>query len=120
MNFSDLFLTMAQTTEIEQTSMFPFPLSLHLIFCCVSLLFFVYRFIKEKSPYQIIMAVAIPFSLVIWLASSKSLFYTVGIIEAILLVVALVTYIIGEKKKNNKKASENAENIQQQNQSEGE
>lgn len=98
MNFSDLFLTMAQTTEIEQTSLFPFPFSLHLVFCCISLVFFVFRFIKEKSPYQIIMAVAIPFSLIIWLSENKTLFYMVGIVEAVLLISAFVASIVCRKK----------------------
>ncbi|MDE6679113.1 MAG: hypothetical protein K2K02_08740 [Ruminococcus sp.] len=94
MNFSDLFLTMAQTTEIDQTSLFPFPFSLHLLFCCFSLIFFLFRFIKEKYPYQIIMAVAIPFSLVIWISESKPLFYTVGIVETVLLLTAFITSLV--------------------------
>lgn len=98
MNFSDLFLTMAQTPEIQQTSLFPFPFGLHLMFCIVSLIFFVFRFVKGKSPYQLIMAVAIPFSLIIWLSSSKTLFYTVGIVEAVLLVTAFITSIVCRKK----------------------
>ncbi len=110
MNFSDLFLTMAQTTEIEQTSLFPFPFSLHLIFCCISLIFFVYRFIREKSPYQIIMAVAIPFSLIIWLSESKTLFYMVGIVESVLLLSAFITSIVF-KKKTTETSSENAEEV---------
>lgn len=98
MNFSDLFLTMAQTTEIEQTSLFPFPFSLHLIFCCISLIFFIWRFIKEKLPYQLIMAVAIPFSLLIWLSDNKTLFYSIGIIETVLLIGAFVTSLVYKKK----------------------
>lgn len=98
MNFSDLFLTMAQTTEIEQASLFPFPFSLHLIFCCISVAFFIFQFVREKAPYQLIMAVAIPFSLVIWLSEGKTLFYMVGIVEAVLLVSAFVTSIVCKKK----------------------
>lgn len=109
MNFSDLFLTMAQISEIEQTSMFPFPFGLHVVFCCISLVFFLYRFIVQKSPYQLIMAVAIPFSLVIWLSNSKTLFYAVGIVELVLLVSAMITSVVCNKK--NKK---NVENVNQQ------
>lgn len=98
MNFSDLFLTMAQATEIEQTSLFPFPFSLHLIFCCISVIFFVWRFIKEKLPYQLIMAVAIPFSMLIWLSDNKTLFYSIGIVEAVFLITAFVTSIVCKKK----------------------
>lgn len=121
MNFSDLFLTMAQTAEIKQTSLFPFPFSLHLIFCCISLIFFVFRFLREKSPYQLIMAVAIPFSLIIWLSSGKTLFYTVGIVEAILLVAAFVTSIVCRKKESvSDIPSGDAEEAPEENQSEEE
>ncbi len=106
MNFSDLFLTMAQISEIEQTSMFPFPFGLHMVFCCISLVFFLYRFIVQKSPYQLIMAVAIPFSLLIWISNSKTLFYTVGIVELVLLISAMITSVVYNKKKN--KAPENS------------
>lgn len=98
MNISDLCITMAQTAEIDQPALFPFPFSLHAIFCVVSLIFFVLRFIKEKSPYQLIMAIAIPASLIIWLSEGKALFYAVGMAEVVLLISAFVTSIIFRKK----------------------
>ena len=98
MNICVFLISMAQTAEVEQPVLFPFPFRLHLGFCCIALVFFVLRFIKEKLPYQLIMAVAIPFSLIIWISNSKTLFYTVGIIELVLIVSAFVTSIVFKKK----------------------
>ncbi len=109
MNISDFLITMTQTAEVEQPGLFPFPFSLHLVFCCIALIFFIFRFIKEKLPYQLIMAVAIPFSLIIWLSESKTLFYGVGIAELIFIIAAFVTSIIFRKKEPEK----NAEPVQE-------
>lgn len=104
MNLSDMIVTMSQASEIEQPGLFPFPFDLHVIFACIALVFMVFQFCREKKPYQLIMAVAIPFSLVIWLSENRTLFYTVGIVEAVLFLAAFVTAIIFRKKDN-----ENAE-----------
>ncbi|MDE5583441.1 MAG: hypothetical protein K2J08_07030 [Ruminococcus sp.] len=94
MNISDLLITMAQVSEVEQPTLFPFPFRIHLVFCIIAVVFFVFRFIKKKLPYQIIMAVAIPASLMIWISNSRSLFYGVGIAEAVLLLCAFVSTFI--------------------------
>ncbi|MDY4414672.1 MAG: hypothetical protein SPE43_09970 [Ruminococcus sp.] len=86
------------TTEVLQPNLFPFPFQHHLIFCCVALVFFVFLYMKYKKPHQLIMAIAIPFSLVLWISTSRVLFYAVGIIEVILLITALVLNIIHRKK----------------------
>lgn len=104
MNISDFLITMAQTTEVEQPGLFPFPFVPHLIFCCLALVFFIFRFIKQKCPYQLIMAVAIPFTLVIWVG--RKVFYGVGIVELILTVAAVVTSIIFKKKEPVKETTE--------------
>ena len=110
MNISDFLITMAQTAEVEQPGLFPFPFSLHLGFCCIALVFFVWRFIKEKLPYQLIMAVAIPLSLIIWISDSKTLFYGVGITELVLIIAAFVTSIVFRTKEP---VPENAETVQE-------
>lgn len=116
MNISDLFITMAQTAEIEQPALFPFPFSLHATFCCIALVFFVLRFIKEKAPYQLIMAIAIPFSMIIWLSEGKTLFYMVGIAEVAFLIAAFVSSIVCRKNEpvpeNAEAVSENAESAE--------
>lgn len=97
MNYFDIF-TLTQQAEIENPSLFPFPFKMHLIFACLAAVFFAYRFFTQKQPFQLIMAVAIPASLLIWLSESKTLFYAVGIAEAVLILAAIVTSFIFKSK----------------------
>ena len=100
MNISNFLVTMAQTTENNQTNLFPFPFHVHLIFSMISTLFFFAMYNKYHKPYQLLMGFAVPISLVIWLSESKSLFYGVGIIELILLFASfLITVILKIKNK---------------------
>lgn len=85
---------MAQNAEVEAPTLFPFPLHIHLIFSCLALVFFLVQFKREKKPYQLIMGIAIPFSLVIWLSENRTLFYAVGIAELVMLIAAFVTAVV--------------------------
>lgn len=102
------------TTEVVQPSLFPFPFPHHLIFCCLALVFFGYLYAKYKKPHQLIMAIAIPFSLVIWISSNRTLFYAVGIIEVLLMITALVLNIM-HRKKYPQLYEENQDNQENQN-----
>lgn len=108
MNISNFIVTMAQTADVEQTNLFPFPFKTHIIFCFIAVVFFIMQFFREGKPYQAIMGVAIPFSLVIWLSDSRTLFYAVGITEAVLLLLAFVTAIIFRNKNKTTAAEEAA------------
>ena len=99
-------LFMAQ--EVEQPGLFPFPFGMHIVFAIVALIFFAYRFKTDKRPYQLIMAIAIPFSLLLWLSDSRSLYYFVGLSEGILLLAALITSIIFRKPETDEEAVEEA------------
>jgi hypothetical protein len=88
---------MAQTSDIDQPTLFPFPFGMHLCFALISLVFFVYRFVTDKRPYQLILAIAIPLSLTIWLSENRKLFYIIGAVELVLLIAALVTSIVIKK-----------------------
>lgn len=69
-----------------------------------------WRFVKEKRPYQLIMAVAIPLSLVIWASESRTLFYAIGAIEVVLIIAALVTAIIFKPKEEAASSEKTDEN----------
>jgi len=95
MNITDMLIQMAQTSDASQPSLFPFPLGLHLTFVCIGAIFFAYRFFVQKRPYQLIMAIAIAASLIIWISdNSKTLFYGVGIAEGVLILAALISSFI--------------------------
>lgn len=91
-------LTTLSEAEIENPNLFPFPLSMHVGFAIVGLIFFLYRFITDKKPYQLIFAFAIPFSLTIWLSESRAWFYTLGAVEAVLVICAFITTFIFKDK----------------------
>lgn len=90
-------------------SLFPFPFPLHLGFCIIGLIFFIYRFATDKKPFQLIMALAIPFSLALWISDSRTWFYTVGLIELVLILAAFITSIVF---RNKNKSADNSEEVQ--------
>ena len=71
--------------------------------------FMIFRFVKEKKPYQLIMAIAFPISLIIWTSENKTLFYTIGIIEAVLMLTAFVSSILFKKPKETSAAEPSEE-----------
>lgn len=97
--FNPDFLSTISASEIENANLFPFPFSLHLIFCAVALIFFGWRFSEQKKPFQIIFAIAIPLSLTIWLSDSRNWFYIVGLVELLMILGALVSCFIFKGKK---------------------
>ncbi|MDE5855339.1 MAG: hypothetical protein K2H19_09825 [Ruminococcus sp.] len=93
-------------------SLFPFPFPLHLIFCAIGLFFFIYRFATDKKPFQLIMALAIPFSLSLWISDSRTWFYAVGLIELILTLIAFITSIVF---RNKNKSADDSKDVQSDN-----
>ena len=91
-------LTTLSEAEIENPNLFPFPFSMHVGFAIVGLIFFLYRFVTDKKPYQLIFAFAIPFSLTIWLSEIRAWFYTLGAVEAVLVICAFITTFIFKDK----------------------
>ena len=99
MSYSDLLITLADTTGMESPTLFPFSLNLHAGFVCIATIFFIRRFARQKQPFQLIFAIAIPLSMVIWFIENRTFYYGLGIIEAVLILAALVTAIACGKKK---------------------
>ncbi len=77
-------------------STFPIPFPFHLIFCIIAGLFFLFQFIRLKRSYQLILAVTIPASLLIYVgdAANKTWFHTVGAFELIMLIGAIVLAVM--------------------------
>ncbi|MDE5648993.1 MAG: hypothetical protein K2I33_03720 [Oscillospiraceae bacterium] len=89
-------------------NIFPLPFSVHLVFSCIAFLFFIFQFTRVKRKYQLIMAVAVPATLLLYVNSSKTWFYILGIAEFILMIAALITAII-EKRKEKALTAEQAD-----------
>ena len=105
--FLNLFANGVTTAE---TTLFPIGSTRHTVFCVIVSIFFVLQFLRTKRWYQLIMAVAVAFSMIEYIApENKTLFYTVGIIELILLLAALVVGVVqGRKIAKAEKAAEEA------------
>mgnify|MGYP006939737642 CR=1 FL=1 len=92
-NRKEVFFTMDAST-------FPISFAYHLIFCLIAGAFFVVQFIRLRRPYQLLLAVGIVASLLIYVGGehNKVWFHTVGIFELVLLLGAIVLSIIARKK----------------------
>ena len=104
MNIFNTFALLAQISDSNNPTIFPFPFSLHLGLAIISLVFFGFRFVSQKKPFQIIFAIAVPLSLLIWLSDSKTLFYGLGLVELILILLAIVMTIASKPDKAEKNA----------------
>ena len=106
----DMLSTIAQISDTENPTIFPFPFAMHITLAVISVIFFTYRFMVQKKPFQLIFAVAVPLSLLLWVsklfktmeissATNKKIFYAVGAIELVLILLAFITSIVCKPKK---------------------
>lgn len=86
-------------------NIFPLPFSTHLIFVAVAFVFFLIQFIRTKKKYEIVMAAAAAVTMLIYAKDTKMWFYSIGLIEMGLLLIALVLSIV-EKKSRKELAEE--------------
>lgn len=74
---------------------FPLPLPYHVVLCVLGCIFFLTQFIRLKKPYQLMMAIAMPASLLIYIQpENKILFYVVGLLIGLDMLFALVISLI--------------------------
>lgn len=70
---------------------FPISMTWHLCFCALACIFFVVQYVRTKKSYQLLLAIGIPASLIIYISpENTSLYYTVGVFEVVLLAGAIV------------------------------
>ena len=83
---------------------FPLSFSCHLIFSLVAGCFFLLQYLRLRRPYQLVLTIAIPASLLIYLGQTgaadffngKPWFHTIGALEAVLLLGALALSILAK------------------------
>ncbi len=93
-----------------EPTMFPISQDKHLIFCILATLLFLLQFVRTKRWYQLVMAIAIPASLLIYVQpENKTIYYGVGILEVVLLLLALILNIIQSAKTAKAEKSAEAE-----------
>lgn len=72
------------------TSYFPIRFELHIILALLALLVFGMQFIRFRKSHHLILAIALPCTLLPYLSTNATLFYAVGVGEAVALLLALV------------------------------
>ena len=95
---------------LRNNNIFPLPFTAHLVFSCIAFLFFIIQFARVKHKHQLIMAVAVPATLLLYVNSNKTWFYIIGFGELILLIAALITAIIEKRKEKALAAEQTVEN----------
>ena len=111
--FFDLFAN--GTTTTGQYNLFPIGVTRHVIFSVVVGIFFLLQFLRTKRWHQLILAFAVPFSLIVYIDSeNQTLFHFVGVAEAVMLAAALVVSIVqGRKLAKEAKAAEEAKQAEE-------
>lgn len=71
-------------------SYFPIRFEVHMILALLALLVFGMQFIRFRKSHYLILAVALPCTLLPYLSDDKTFFYAVGIAEAAALVLAFI------------------------------
>lgn len=85
----------------------PLPLPAHIIFCIVGTLYFGFRYYQKNYLYYLLLAVAIPSTLLIYMSNERWYFIALAIEEFILAVMIFVNMRKVEKqKKTEEKAAE--------------
>ena len=85
--------------EHLEINVFPISFEKHVGFCTIAAVFFLLQFVRTKRWYQLVLAAAIPLSLLIYIApENETYFYGIGIMEGVLLLLALVLNIVQSRK----------------------
>ncbi|MCQ2408590.1 MAG: hypothetical protein MJ065_08735 [Oscillospiraceae bacterium] len=85
--------------EHLEINVFPISFEKHLGFSIIAAVFFLLQFARTKRWYQLVLAAAIPLSLLIYVApENEKYFYGIGIMEGILLLLALLLNIVQSRK----------------------
>lgn len=105
MNLLNMLSSLAQISDAEHPSIFPFGFTMHIALAIISVIFFSYRFAVQKKPFQLIFAIAVPISLALWISDNKTLFYIIGLIELVLILAALISTFVCKPKKTEEAAA---------------
>ncbi len=73
-----------------ENTLFPISMEMHIGFALVALLVFGLQFIRLRKYYYLVLAVAMPCSLLAYVIDNTTFFYALGIAEAAALLLAFV------------------------------
>lgn len=92
-----------------ENNIFPLPFEMHLIFVCIAIVLFIFRYASSRRTYQLLIGIAIAASLLLYVNTGRIWYYSVGIIELVLILGSLVSVIMDRKKLKSEKAGEASE-----------
>lgn len=82
-----------------ESTLFPISADKHIIFCIIATILFLLQFIRTKRWYQLLMAIAVPCSLLIYInPENEYVYYGIGVMEGVMLLAALVLNIVQSRK----------------------
>lgn len=83
-----------------ENTLFPISLGLHMVLALAALLVFGLQFLRLRKSHHLILAIALPCTLLPYLdENNQSLFYGVGIAELLALLLALVLSMTVDREK---------------------
>lgn len=94
---------------LMESTVFPLPFQSHLIFCVIATIFFVIQFIRLRRTYQLVFAVAIPATMLLYVSESRTWFYGIGVFELAMLILAVIMVCIDHAKAKKDAPKEPAE-----------
>lgn len=92
-------------------SLFPIRMEMHIVLGMLALLVFGLQFIRYRKSHHLVLAIALPCTLLPYLSDNINLFYGVGIAEFAALVLALLLSVTVDR---NKKAETVPEETEQE------
>lgn len=79
---------------------FPIRFEVHIVLTLLAILIFGLQFIRFRRPKYLILAIILPITLLPYAVTTKTMFYTVGIAEAVGLLACLVLHTLDVRKDN--------------------
>ena len=96
-------------------SFFPISMPLHIILALLALLVFGMQFIRYRKSHHLILAIALPCTLLPYLSDNQTFFYMVGVFEGAALILSVILSQTVDRDKNadgEKKADKAPEDAQ--------
>ncbi len=87
-----------------ENTLFPISMEMHIGFALFALFVFGLQFIRLRKKYYLVLAAAIPCSLLAYVVDNTTFFYALGIAEGAALVLAFILAKTVDRDKEEKKA----------------
>lgn len=87
---------------------FPLPVPAHIVFSIIGFIFFMFMYFRKKYVYHLLLSLAIPSTLLIYLCKGSKLLYSLFGLEQLILIILIFVFIVVAKRKETK--TQNSQN----------